>query len=84
MNYQLLSKLAMEENDILKSEVSILRRRNDILRTEVERLEGLLKNIEKERISYKDEPKTKEEESSSKVNAEEIKKEEIHRFTHYS
>ena len=83
MNYQLLSKLAMEENDRLKNDVSILRRRNEILRTEVERLEALLKNMEKEKTSFKEEANLTEEPSSLKKE-EEIKKEEIHRFTHYS
>ena len=83
MNYQLLSKLAMEENDRLKNDVSILRRRNEILRTEVERLEALLKNMEKEKQSLKEETNSKEEVASLKKE-EEIKKEEIHRFTHYS
>ena len=77
MNYELISKLTMEENSSLKEEVSVLRRRNEILRNEVLRLEALLKDMEKEKINLK-------EESSSLKDALEFKKDEHQRFTHYS
>jgi len=77
MNYELISKLTMEENNNLKDEVSVMRRRNKILRTEITRLEALLKNIEKEKIDLK-------EESNSLKDALEFKKDEYQKFTHYS
>ena len=38
MNYELLSKLALEETDKYKNEISLLRKRNEILRNEVDNL----------------------------------------------
>ena len=49
MNFELLSKLAIEENEKLKTEISLLRTRNNILHKEVERLEALLKANEDEK-----------------------------------
>lgn len=77
MNYELISKLAMEENNNLRDEVLVLRKRNEILRNEVTRLETLLKNMEKEKINLK-------EESNSLKDALEFKKDEDLRFSHYS
>ncbi|MBP7769901.1 MAG: hypothetical protein KA055_02115 [Aliarcobacter sp.] len=77
MNYELISKLTMEENDKLREEVLILRKRNEILRNEVTRLETLLKNMEKEKIYLK-------EETNSLKDALEFNKDEQQRFTHYS
>ena len=77
MNYELISKLTMEENDKLREEVLILRKRNEILRSEVTRLETLLKNMEKEKIYLK-------EETNSLKDALEFNKDEQQRFTHYS
>ena len=45
MNYELLSKLAMEEAEKSKNETLLLRKRNEILNKEVERLESLVKKI---------------------------------------
>mgnify|MGYP000863077366 CR=1 FL=1 len=55
MNFELLSKLAIEENEKLKTEISLLRTRNNILHKEVERLEALLKANEDEKNSFKSE-----------------------------
>lgn len=77
MNYELISKLTMEENSALKDEVSVLRKRNEILRNEVARLEALLRNIEKEKVDLK-------EESNSLKDALEFQKDEHQRFIHYS
>ena len=55
MNFELLSKLAIEENERLKTEISLLRTRNNILHKEVERLEALLKANEDEKNSFKSE-----------------------------
>lgn len=50
MNYELLSKLAMEETKELKDETSLLRKRNEILRYEVEKLNSMIKKLEEENI----------------------------------
>ena len=43
MNYELLSKIAMEESEKLKSETSVLKKKNQILNHEIEKLEALIK-----------------------------------------
>lgn len=77
MNYELLSKLAMEETEKLKTEVSFLRKRNEILHTEVDRLQALIKKLEEEKTNLK-------EEVSSLKGVLEFKKDENHHFSHYS
>ena len=49
MNYELLYKLAIEENDKLKSEVITLRKRNERLNLEIDKVESLIKNIQDEK-----------------------------------
>ena len=46
MNYEILSKLAMEETDKLKSEKSILAKRNDILHMEIENLKKMIRELQ--------------------------------------
>ena len=46
MNYEILSKLAMEETDKLKSEKSILAKRNDILHMEIETLKKMIRELQ--------------------------------------
>ena len=53
MNYELLYKLAIEENDKLKSEATILRKRNERLHLEIEKVEALIKAIEEEKTTLK-------------------------------
>ena len=65
MNYELLSKLALEEAEKSKNEALILKRRNEILHNEVERLETLVKKIEQERISLRNEVDTLKDEVTS-------------------
>ena len=55
MNFELLSKLAIEENDKLKNEVTLLRTRNAILHNEVEKLEYQIKEVQEEKDSLKKE-----------------------------
>ena len=84
MNYELLSKLALEEAEKSKNENSILKRRNEILHNEVERLESLVKKIEQERISLKDEVDTLKDEVISLKSVLEFKDDENQHYPHYS
>lgn len=71
MNYELLSRLAMEDAEKSKNEAFILKKRNEILHNEIETLKAVIKRIEDEkskiekeleelRNSIKDENKTEE------------------------
>lgn len=71
MNYELLSKLAMEDAEKSKNEAFILKKRNEILHNEIETLKAVIKRIEDEKSkiekeleelknSIKDENKTEE------------------------
>lgn len=79
MNYELLSKLAMEETDKLKSEKLILAKRNDILHMEIETLKKMIRELQAEK-----EELNKEVESLKSVLEfkEEEKKQE--NFSYYS
>jgi regulator of replication initiation timing len=79
MNYEILSKLAMEETDKLKNEKSILVKRNDILHMEIETLKKMIRELQAEK-----EELTKEVESLKSVLEfkEEEKKQES--FSYYS
>ncbi|WP_368028649.1 hypothetical protein [Arcobacter sp. s6] len=79
MNYEILSKLAMEETDKLKSEKSILAKRNDILHMEIENLKKMIRELQADK-----EELTKEIESLKSVLEfkEEEKKQES--FSYYS
>ena len=84
MNYELLYKLAIEENDKLKSEATILRKRNEILNHEVERLEALITKIEKEKVILKNEIGSLKDEIKLLKSALEFKEEEKQHYSHYS
>ena len=45
MNYELLSKLALEEAEKSKNETLLLKKRNEILHHEVEKMETLIEKI---------------------------------------
>jgi succinate dehydrogenase/fumarate reductase-like Fe-S protein len=79
MNYEILSKLAMEETDKLKSEKLILAKRNDILHMEIETLKKMIRELQADK-----EELTKEVESLKSVLEfkEEEKKQES--FSYYS
>ena len=79
MNYEILSKLAMEETDKLKSEKLILAKRNDILHMEIETLKKMIRELQAEK-----EELDKEVESLKNVLEfkEEEKKQES--FSYYS
>jgi hypothetical protein len=49
MNYELLNKLAMEENGKLKSEKLFLAKRNDILHIEIETLKKMIRELQEEK-----------------------------------
>lgn len=55
MNYELISKLTMEENEKLKVEISLLRKRNEILHHEVENIKSMIKKAQEEKISLENE-----------------------------
>ena len=84
MNYELLSKLALEEAEKSKSENSILKKRNEILHSEVERLESLVKKIEQERVSLKNEVNTLRDEITSLKSVLAFKDDENQHYPHYS
>lgn len=53
MNYELLSKIAMEESEKSRNEALILRKRNEILHTEIENLKSKINKLEDEKKIYK-------------------------------
>ncbi len=53
MNYELLYKLTIEEIEKLRGDVFLLKKRNEILRNENERLETIIKNTEEEKNNLK-------------------------------
>ena len=70
MNYELLSRLAMEDAEKSKNESFILRKRNDILHNEIATLKAVIRRLEdendkllKELEELKDSNKKDEEES---------------------
>ena len=71
-------------NDKLKSEATILRKRNEILNHEVERLEALITKIEKEKVILKDEITLMKDEIKLLKSALEFKEEEKQHYSHYS
>lgn len=46
MNYEILSKLAMEETEKLKNEKLILAKRNDILHMEIDTLKKMIRELQ--------------------------------------
>ena len=55
MNYELLSKLALEETDKYKNEISLLRKRNEILRNEVDNLKDMIIKLQEDKKTLEDE-----------------------------
>lgn len=53
MNYELLYKLTIEEIEKLRGDVFLLKKRNEILRNENDRLEAIIKNSEEEKNNLK-------------------------------
>ena len=84
MNYELLYKLAIEENDKLKSEASVLRKRNERLYLEIEKFETLIKSIEEEKITLKNQMDLFKDEIKLLKSALEFKEEEKQNYSHYS
>ena len=84
MNYELLYKLAIEENDKLKSEASVLRKRNERLYLEIEKFETLIKSIEEEKITLKNQMDLFKDEIKLLKSALEFKEEEKQSYSHYS
>lgn len=52
MNYELLSKIAMEESEKSRNEALILRKRNEILHTEIENLKSKINKLEDEKKRF--------------------------------
>ena len=84
MNYELLSKLAMEEAEKSKNETLLLKTRNEILHHEVEKMEALIEKIIEEKNSLKNEIENLKHEIDSLKSALEFKKDENQHFSHYS
>ena len=84
MNYELLSKLALEEAEKSKNETSILKKRNEILLHEVERLEALITKKEEEKTTLKNEINSLKNEIELLKSALEFKEEEKQHYSHYS
>ena len=84
MNYELLSKLALEEAEKSKNETLLLKKRNEILHHEVEKMEALIEKIIEEKNSLKNEIENLKNEIESLKSALNLKKDENQHFSHYS
>jgi predicted nucleic acid-binding Zn-ribbon protein len=84
MNYELLYKLAIEENDKLKTETTVFKKRNEILRHEIEKFETLIKSIEEEKITLKSQMDSLKNEIDLLKSALEFREEEKQHYSHYS
>ena len=84
MNYELLSKLALEEAEKSKNEALLLKKRNEILHHEVEKMETLIEKIIEEKNSLKNKIKNLKNEIESLKSALDFKKDENQHFSHYS
>lgn len=84
MNYELLSKLALEEAEKSKNETLLLKKRNEILHHEVEKMEALIEKIIEEKNSLKNEVENLKNEIDSLKSALDFKKDENQHFSHYS
>ena len=84
MNYELLSKLALEEAEKSKNETLLLKKRNEILHHEVEKMETLIEKIIEEKNSLKNEIENLKNEIDSLKSALDFKKDENQHFSHYS
>ncbi|WP_198305413.1 hypothetical protein [Arcobacter vandammei] len=74
MNYELLSRLAMEDAEKSKTEAFILKKRNDILHNEIATLKAVIRkledeknNLEKELEELKNSTKDEENNTQDKV-----------------
>lgn len=82
MNYELLSKIAMEESEKSRNEALILRKRNEILHNEIENLKSKINKLEDEK---KDLQKDLQKEIETLKSALEFKEEEKKEpFSYYS
>ncbi len=84
MNYELLSKLALEEAEKSKNETLLLKKRNEILHHEVEKMEALIEKIIEEKNLLKNEIENLKNEIDSLKSALDFKKDENQHFSHYS
>ena len=84
MNYELLSKLALEEAEKSKNETLLLKKRNEILHHEVEKMEALIEKIIEEKNSLKNEIENLKNVIDSLKSALDFKKDENQHFSHYS
>ncbi len=84
MNYELLSKLAMEEAEKSKNETLLLKTRNEILHHEVEKMEALIEKIIEEKNLLNSEIENLKNEIDSLKSALDFKKDENQHFSHYS
>ena len=84
MNYELLSKLALEEAEKSKNEALLLKKRNEILHHEVEKMQALIEKIIEEKNSLKNEIENLKNEIESLKSALDFKKDENQHFSHYS
>lgn len=80
MNYELLARLAMEENEKYKNEAFILKRRNDILHKEVDNLKAIIRKLEDEKKTFESEIESIKNYYEKKDVEEEVEKP----FTYYT
>lgn len=77
MNYELLSRLAIEDAEKSKNESFILRKRNEILHNEIDTLKAVIRRLEDEKENL-----LKEIEELKNSKDKEIKEEKV--FTYYT
>ena len=77
MNYELLSRLAIEDAEKSKNESVILRKRNEILHNEIDTLKAVIRRLEDEKENL-----LKEIEELKNSKDKEIKEEKV--FTYYT
>jgi predicted RNase H-like nuclease (RuvC/YqgF family) len=77
MNYELLSRLAIEDAEKSKNESFILRKRNQILHNEIDTLKAVIRRLEDEKENL-----LKEIEELKNSKDKEIKEEKV--FTYYT
>lgn len=80
MNFELLARLAMEENEKYKNEAFILKRRNDILHKEVDNLKAIIRKLEDEKKTFESEIESIKNYYEKKDEQEEVEKP----FTYYT
>ncbi len=80
MNYELLSRLAMEDAEKSKNEAFILKKRNDILHNEIATLKAVIKRLEDEKgslLKELEDLKNKEQKDEESEQKEQV-------FTYYT